>query len=113
MRSVLRILVVASVLLVACGGSVALSEEEERWCRTSSEALTTGAVEQAFADLNGAEMLEVMKESFGYTELEGAQIGSRMTVTNRGGFPDDQSRDAWYASDRYVAACRAAYTASR
>lgn len=95
-------------LAAACGGGVSITADEERWCRSDPVALTQDAVAVAFDRVNDRSYEEA-KASYGYTEPDGEQVGSRMTVTNRGGFPDAEAQDAWFASDEFVAACRAAF----
>ena len=45
------------------------------------------------------------KAEFGYKEPAGEQVGSRMTVAERGGFPDFGSQEAWHSSEQFVETC--------
>ena len=103
------LLIAASLLLASCAGA-SVSAEESFWCQTGAEALADDFFAETFADVHGIPMAEAMAE-YGFKEGDGAQVGSRMTVTEQRGFPDDESRDAWLASDEFVEACRVAYDA--
>ncbi|MBT8198305.1 MAG: hypothetical protein KJO84_07375 [Acidimicrobiia bacterium] len=108
LRTTLLLAALAVLATAACGGGVAVTEAEERWCRSDPVSIKEDAVSVAFERIHGVELLDA-KAEFGWTESAGAQVGSRMTITNPGGFPSDEARDAWYDSDKYVAACRAAF----
>jgi hypothetical protein len=101
-------LLALALLSTACASAVAITEEQEFWCRTSQDALAFDFFAETFEDLHGVSLLEA-KAEFGYKEPAGEQVGSRMTITERGGFPDAESQDAWYSSERFVEACLVAY----
>ena len=107
MRRLIPFLALA-LLATACASAVAITEEQEFWCRTSQDALAFDFFAETFEDLHGVPLLEA-KAEFGYKEPAGEQVGSRMTITERGGFPDAESQDAWYSSERFVEACMVAY----
>ena len=98
------------LLAAACAPAAAVSSEEAFWCQTSSGALTDDFFAETFEEVHGTSMADAMAE-YGFKEGDGAQVGSRMTVTEQRGFPDDASRDAWFSSDEFAEACRVAYDA--
>lgn len=105
-----RIALLLTVLLVstACAQAAAITEDQEFWCRTSPEALALDYFSETFEELHGVSMIEA-KAEFGYKEPAGEQVGSRMTVTERGGFPDIESQEAWYSSEQFVETCALVY----
>ena len=105
-----HIVLVLAVLLVsaACSSAASITEDQEFWCRTSPEALSLDYFSDTFEELHGVPMIEA-KAEFGYKEPAGEQVGSRMTVTERGGFPDSESQEAWYSSERFVETCALVY----
>ncbi|NNC74467.1 MAG: hypothetical protein HKN93_03035 [Acidimicrobiia bacterium] len=110
-RTRLALVLVAAVLvLAACGSQVTITALEERWCRSDIVSLSEDAVGAAFAELHDVSLGEA-KASYGYNEGSAAQVGSRMTITDPEGFPTVEDRNAWFDSDEYVQACRAAYDA--
>lgn len=98
------LLLAVLLLTAACSPAAGITEDQEFWCRTSQEALAFDYFAETFEELHGVSMIEA-KAEFGYTEPAGEQVGSRMTVTERGGFPDFESQEAWYSSERFVEAC--------
>ncbi len=98
------LLLTVLLLTAACSPAAAITEDQEFWCRTSQEALAFDYFADTFEELHGVSMIEA-KADFGYKELEGEQVGSRMTVTERGGFPDLESQEAWYSSEQFVETC--------
>lgn len=107
MRSVGLLLAVVLVT-AACSTAASITEDQEFWCRTSPEALAFDYFSETFEDLHGVSMIEA-KAEFGYQEPAGEQVGSRMTVTERGGFPDLESQEAWYSSEQFVETCAVVY----
>ena len=105
-----RVGLLIAVLLVvaACSPAAAITEDQRFWCRTSPEALAFDYFSETFEELHGVSMIEA-KAEFGYKEPDGAQVGSRMTVTERGGFPDFESQEAWYSSEQFVETCALVY----
>ena len=105
-----RIGLLLTVLLVStgCSQAVAITDDQEFWCRTSQEALAFDHFSETFEELHGVSMIEA-KAEFGYEEPAGEQVGSRMTVTRQGGFPGLESQEAWYSSDQFVETCAVVY----
>jgi hypothetical protein len=105
-----RVGLLLAVLLVAaaCSPAAAITEDQAFWCRTSPDALAFDYFAETFEELHGVSMIEA-KAEFGFKEPAGEQVGSRMTVTERGGFPDLESQDAWYSSERFVETCARVY----
>jgi hypothetical protein len=102
------LLLAALLVASACSPAAAITEEQEFWCRTSQEALAFDYFSETFEELHGVPMIDA-KAEFGYKEPAGEQVGSRMTVTERGGFPDVESQEAWYSSEQFVATCALVY----
>ena len=96
------------VVAAACSPAAAITEDQEFWCRTSPEALAFDYFSETFEELHGVSMMEA-KAEFGYKERAGEQIGSRMTITEQGGFPDFESQEAWYSSEQFVETCALVY----
>ena len=102
------LLLAVSLVAAACSTAAAITEDQEFFCRTSPEALAFDYFSETFEELHGVPMIEA-KAEFGYKEPDGAQVGSRMTVTERGGFPDFESQEAWYSSEQFVETCALVY----
>ena len=105
-RGMQRVALLLAAMLVAgaCSQAPAITEDQEFWCRTSQEALAFDYFAATFEELHGVSMIDA-KAEFGYEEPAGEQVGSRMTVTERGGFPDVESQNAWYSSEEFVETC--------
>lgn len=102
------LLLAISLLMAACSPAAAITDDQKFWCRTSQEALAFDYFAETFEELHGVSMIEA-KTEFGYKEPSGEQVGSRMTITERGGFPDLESQEAWYSSDQFVETCAVVY----
>ena len=102
-------LLALSMVLVACSGTT-VTEAESFWCQTSAGALVDDFFAETFEEVHGTSLSAAMAE-YGFKEGAGEQVGSRMTITEQRGFPDDESRDAWLASAEFAEACRVAYDA--
>ena len=102
------LLLAVVILAAACSPAAAITEDQEFWCRTSPEALAFDYFSETFEELHGVSMIEAMAE-FGYKEPGGEQVGSRMTVTERGGFPDFEAQEAWFSSEQFVETCALVY----
>ena len=96
------------LLVAGCSSGAAITEDQEFWCRTSPEALAFDHFSKAFEELHGVPMIEA-KAEYGFKEPDGEQVGSRMTITEQGGFPDQESQEAWYASELFVETCALVY----